>query len=229
MPTIFRPANVLFAVTALLFMALLHTRPASCAVPVQIRGTVDVMTSSDNLPGQPGDFETFYVSGDKPMPVGATSTLLMNKGQIGAVWCHYIMPDGITRSNLQVDVYQYTPGGPLLLLLICPHCTARGHVGKDEDHGINVRQEVKAMEFLPPPQPTPVFPGWTTAAMMREFPDGLGGLLSTDPFGCTWDVLPHQRHLVGNVCDFHVVIERNVIRRVDRHHNRRSLGLRSLR
>ncbi len=226
MPPSFRlPLMNVLVVLALVMVLTVWPRPASCAVEVPFRVTVDVtMSSSDNLPGQPGDFESFYVSGDKPVTrtgaVGATSTAMFNKGQIGAVWCNYRFganPD--QQANLQIDVYQHTPGGPLLLLMICPHCTARGHVGKDQDHGIQIRQESKAIEFeAPTPQQRMiVFPGWAPAAMLRDFPNGLGGILSVAPFGCTWDVLPQHREIVGGrVCDFHAVIERNVIRRVAR-------------
>lgn len=194
---------------------------ASCAGPREIRATVTVnMSSSDNLPGQPGDFESFYVSGDRPMPKGVSSTTRLRGGLLGSAWCHYHLRSHDVRANLDVDVYQYAPNGPLSAHIICPHCAARGHVGQDQDHAIWIKQESgKAIEFelLPPDRPWPfVFPGWAPEAMRREFPEGLGGILSTGPFRCTFPVHPSQTLIVGaTVCDFRAVIERNVVRRVD--------------
>jgi hypothetical protein len=199
MPKIFIPILAVLALTA-------AAEPAA-AVDCD---TVEAMH-------QPSDSirEIFHVAGDAPDPTGATGLEGMSPGYdlrkhaAGRVMCHYSFGNG-GEMIAEIDVYQI-PGEPMRLHLICPHCTARDPKTRN---ALNVSADRKQMSFDPAGL-APAFPGWSDAQMARTFPRGTGGLLSVaDRFRCSWEIDPRHRELIGNVCDFEVVIEKNVIRRV---------------
>jgi hypothetical protein len=158
--------------------------------------------------------EIFHVAGDAPDPTRETNLrglqpgFELSKSAAGRPLVHYAMPGG-AEMLLEIDVYQF-PGEPMYLSVICPHCILRDHGSKRQ---LTVRSQVKQMAYDPLGIP-PTFPGWTDKQMVSSLPQGAGGLLSCERFKCTWEVDPRYRERMGNICDFEVVIDRNVARRV---------------
>ncbi len=154
------------------------------------------------------DYERIHLAGDPDH--GLELTQQLTAGMIGRPICLYV--NGPIKLDMTIDVYQPAPDSPLLLHLICPHCKLRDPTAKDQ--AIHVRQEVKQMAYDRLARER-VWPGWTAASMLEQYPHGLGGELNVStPFGCTWESAPQHRELVGTICDFrNIVIDRNIIRR----------------
>lgn len=164
------------------------------------------------------DKEVFQIAGDPDH--GMALDVNLKAGMLGRAVCFYELAPGFPVFPT-IDVYQMAPDQPLLLHMFCPHCAARnqraagsGNAPGGTTPALHVRGEAKAIAY-DAKGPMVVFPGFSTANMMAEFPRGLGGTLSVDtPFGCTWDVDVDLKHKVGPVCDFQkVTIRKNVLRR----------------
>lgn len=158
--------------------------------------------------------EIFHVAGDAADPTresnlrGLQPGYELSKAAAGRPLCYYQMPGG-AEMLVEIDVYM-DPGEPMYLHLLCPHCLARNH---QSQNALVVRSQVKQMSYDPLGIP-PTFPGWTDKQMVNALSKGAGGLLSCERFKCTWEVDPRYRERIGNVCDFEVVIDRNIIRRI---------------
>lgn len=190
------PSNPVL-VALLLIMAAVHG--------YVLRGTVGAMQ-------QPPSYkETFHVAGDAADPTGGRASGVapgyrLTQSALGHPKCLYAI--GGREMIVEIDVYQL-PDQPLYLHLLCPHCLAREF---NERNALRVTADRKQIAYdaagVPPP-----FPNWTQAQMAQAFPQGVGGLLSVQtPFRCAWEIDPRYREQLGNVCDFHVVIDNNVIR-----------------
>lgn len=184
---------------------------AATAVAVRVAGggcTVKAMQ-------QPPDSykETFHVAGDAEDPTGAAPRGLapgyrLTQSAAGHPKCLYAI--GGREMIVEIDVYRL-PGQPMYLHLLCPHCLAREFA---ERNALRVMADQKQMDYDAAAAP-PAFPGWSPAQMAAAFPAGVGGLLSVQtPFRCTWEIDARYRERLGNICDFHVVIDKNVIRPV---------------
>jgi hypothetical protein len=164
------------------------------------------------------DKELFHIHGDAPVVgdpegvVGAGHAPGYNLTQMAAghPMCIYEMPGG-QEMIVEVDVYQ-VPGAPMRLHLLCPHCLARDHGNRN---ALNISADNKQMSYEAN-RIVPTYPGWSDRQMVKAFPRGAGGLLSVERFRCSWEIQPEYRAQLGNICDFDVVIDKNVIRRVAR-------------
>lgn len=197
-----------YLVTILLLALASAWAIAAVAVRASARGcTVDRMQPSDSYK------ETFHVAGDTADPTGGSARGVapgyrLNQSAAGHPKCLYAI--GGQEMIVEIDVYQL-PDQPMYLHLLCPHCLAREFA---ERNALRVTADQKQMAYEPGPF-VPAFPGWTHAQMAQAFPAGVGGRLSVStPFRCTWEIDPRYRERLGNICDFHVVIENNVIRPV---------------
>lgn len=188
-----------WAIVAVTARAAAH----GCAV----RGTVERMQPSDSYK------ETFHVAGDAADPTGSSARGLapgyrLTQSAAGHPKCLYAI--GGQEMIVEIDVY-HLPDQPMYLHLLCPHCLAREFA---ERNALRVTADQKQMAYEPGAA-VPPFPNWTQAQMAQAFPAGVGGRLSVStPFRCTWEIDPRYRERLGNICDFHVVIENNVIRPV---------------
>lgn len=157
--------------------------------------------------------ECFHVAGDQPDPTGYSDLRGVAPGY------------NLTRSALghpkvlayvhgkqavlTVDVYAI-PGEPMKLHLMCPVCVALGrtHVA------LHIHQGQKAFSYDPGAR-VPPWPDWSEAERHRAFPEGMGGLLNVDPFGCSWEETPELRRGFGLAsCTWRVAIVNNVARPV---------------
>jgi hypothetical protein len=177
----------------------------------------------DAMPNQPEPDtmkETFHVLGDAPDPTGGEAKGLapgyrLTQSALGHPRCHYSFGSG-GEMIVEADVYALR-GQPMYVHLLCPHCAARGHT-----NALKIAGDHKAMSYAPYGI-APTFPGWSDRQMVNAFPRGTGGLLSIERFRCTWEIAPEHRVQLGAVCDFEVVIDKNVLRRVT-HTQRGELG-----
>lgn len=170
-------------------------------------GTVVVMPNPSSPPNAI-DRELIHLAGDPDQ--GVSASIDLTQGKIGSPVCYYEI--GGEPVLMTIDVYQH-PGQPLLLHILCPHCAARGH----DKQALHLRSDQKAMDYAPWESP-PTFPGWSRSQMAAKWParPGVGiagGVLTVAEFRCTWDVHPHHQAIVGKVCDFKALIDRNRVRR----------------
>lgn len=199
---------VCLAMTLACFPLLAH------AMPLEGRDTV-----SSTMTNQNDDQmlrETFHVAGDAPDPAGGDLRGMapgyrFTQSAMGHPICFYAFgPKG--EMPMTVDIYQL-PDQPMYAHLLCPHCFVRSRA----TNGIIVRADIKEMSYDPAGF-APTFPGWTDREMAMNFPRGTGGLLSIARFRCTWEADGTKQvnqgiELGSNLCDFEVVIDRNVVRR----------------
>jgi hypothetical protein len=103
---------------------------------------------------------------------------------------------------LTADVYKLE-GTPLHLLLFCPLCK----------NTLRISQDNKAIDF--DPERTPNFKGFRPEEILASIDAAsLGGSLSVEPFGCTWEAEPELRRQHFAVCPWKVAIENNEVRDV---------------
>lgn len=161
--------------------------------------------------------ETFHVAGDKLDPSGTgmrgvAPGYRFTQSAVGHPVCHYSFGPG-NMMLVTLDVYAL-PEQPMYLHLICPHCYLRGMT-----NAIRITADQKGMSYDPKAF-APNFPGLSDAKMAQLCPQGTGGLLSVEPFQCTWEWDGQQRVDKNSVlaqttlCDFHVAIDKNVLRRI---------------
>lgn len=155
--------------------------------------------------------DVFHVAGDAPDPAGELRSARgfmpgydLAKGALGHPMLLYRPKNG-PELILEADVFNGPDGQ--YIYLICPRCLATGHTNQ-----LRIRQGIKAFSY-DPAAVVPTFPGWTAEQMRHAFPKGAGGLLSVEPFSCTWEEHPDlQRGFGFEQCGWRVVIERNVVR-----------------
>ena len=157
--------------------------------------------------------ELFHVAGDMPDPSGTgmrgtAPGYNLTKSAIGHPMLFYKLPNG-KELVLEADVYAL-PGEPVKVHIICPICALSGHKG----NSLQISQEQKQLSYEPNERVPPP-PGWSARRMREVLPDGAGGLLSIEEFGCSWEVQPElQRQFGFAVCPWRVVIDKNVVRDV---------------
>lgn len=113
----------------------------------------------------------------------ATQYNLGAGGLIGQPQVRYKDPSGF-EFVLTCDVYQHE-GAPLEVVLFCPRCSRPG-----VQHTLRISGERKAIEY-----------------------DRVKGLLSIEPFGCTWEMdssKPVGLISSSNLCGWKVGITKNV-------------------
>lgn len=110
---------------------------------------------------------------------------------------------------LTLDLYQ-PEGAPPYLLMYCP---LHSH---DSDTSIRIARDNKRFEYEPDRKPR--FPGYREEELLAglELPS-LGGALSVEAFGCTWEADPSFRRAgrgIGgfSICPFRVAIDQNIAR-----------------
>lgn len=160
--------------------------------------------------------EVFHVAGDAPDPTrgrgggiaqgarGVAPGYDMTKGAAGhPMLLGWVNGQGVI---LEADVYAL-PGQPSYIHLICPMCLANGRTQM-----LTIREGVKAFSYDPRAD-VPPFPRWTRDQMLHAFPNGVGGLLSVEPFRCTWEEAADASRGFGfSVCTWQVAIDKNVVR-----------------
>lgn len=199
--------SITLALTLLCLWAIAHALPSASTGIVR-----STMTNQDDQILK----ETFHVAGDMPDPAGTglrgtAPGYRFTQAALGHPMCHYTFgPGGDTI--IEMDVYA-PPGTPMYVHLICPHCLVRSKVTQT----LTIKADQKEMSY-DPRGIAPTFPGWTDAQMARTYPRGTGGLISIARFRCAWEMDPKaavaQGHSANPICDFDVVIENNVVRRV---------------
>lgn len=151
--------------------------------------------------------EIFHVAGDYPDPEGTgkrglAATYDFTRAALGHPMIAY------RDMVLEADVYQL-PGAPMHVHVICPLCLAAGNLNM-----LTIKSDRKAI-YYEPKEAVPPFPGWTRVDMETNFPGGAGGLLSVEPFACTWELQPSLQRDFGLArCPWKVAIDRNVARDV---------------
>ena len=152
--------------------------------------------------------ELFHMAGDAADPADG-------RRRRGAVAPGYNLSNGATAkvmviyppANAVLELDLYGPhDAPEYLHLICPLCLSRGHKNM-----LTIPKAKKAISW-DPDAVVPPFPGWSRADMERNFAaGGLRGLLSIEPFACTWEEQPELERSFGlSRCGFRVVISKNV-------------------
>lgn len=153
--------------------------------------------------------DVFHVAGDMPDPEGTGLRGVapgydLRRGAMGHPKLLYRLPTG-QELILEADVFDGPDGR--YIYLICPRCLASGRTNQ-----LRIRAGVKAFTYEAS-EPVPVFPGWSREQMKHSFPNGAGGLLSVEPFGCTWEEQPDLERGFGlGLCKWRVSIEKNVVR-----------------
>ena len=145
--------------------------------------------------------ELFHIAGDVPDITGS--------GLRGVAATHDFRQSAYGRPLifyrdlvLEFDVYRFE-GLPTEVHIICPRC--HNHLRLS---ALNKRIEYDR------DAPVPVPPGWTRSEFREVFTQGAGGLLSMEPFGCTWE-LGAARQMFGlSLCGWRVAIENNIARDV---------------
>lgn len=161
---------------------------------------------------QPTHKEIFHVAGDAPDPTGMTNTRGVAPGYdlTGSALGHPMLLHRLYGKEmvLEADVYKMD-GEPMYIHLICPMCLANGRTS-----ALRIVEGKKKLSYDPRAD-VPTFPGWSRDQMLHTFPHGLGGLLSVEPFGCTWEESPElQRGFGLSCCTWKVAIDNNVVRHV---------------
>jgi hypothetical protein len=155
--------------------------------------------------------DVFHVAGDAPDPDGTGLRGVapgydMTRAAIGHPKLLYRA--GGQELVLEADVHAMA-GQPRYIHIICPRCFARGRTQM-----LTIREDRKQLAYDHLAD-VPTFPGWSRDQMLHAFPDGLGGLLSVEPFGCTWEEEPElERGLGFSLCGWRVAIDNNVVRDV---------------
>lgn len=148
------------------------------------------------------------MAGDAPDPEGGSARGVapgyqLTKAAQGHPLLHYRLSTG-QEIILEADVYDVPDR---YIYLLCPACLARGR-----QNMLRIREGNKAFSY-DPTAPVPVFPGWTMEQMKHAFKDGAGGVLSVEPFECTWEEEPDLSRGMGlEKCGWRVSIEKNVVR-----------------
>lgn len=154
--------------------------------------------------------DVFHVAGDAPDPEGGALRGVapgynLTRSAIG----HPLMLYRVAGQELilEADVYAL-PNEPMYIHLICPLCLMNGRTV-----ALRIIEGRKQLSYDPRAD-VPTFPGWSRDQMLHAFPHGLGGLLSVEPFGCTWEEEPNlERGGMGfSCCPWKVAIENNVVR-----------------
>ena len=209
MPRFLDPRRFMKACAAALLIMLAYPMDATAYTAPEQCDTVGPMANDPII-----EKEIFHVAGDAVDPTqltqarGLQSGYSMTQAAAGHPKCLYRF--GTVEMLVEADVYRLE-GQPMYLHLLCPHCLAREH---NERNAIRVMADRKEMSYDPKAL-VPAFPGWTDEQMRYTFPGGAGGLLNvSQAFQCTWEVDPRLRARAGNICDFKVVIENNVVRAV---------------
>lgn len=114
---------------------------------------------------------------------------------------HYLARNG-REFFLTADYYDLET--PHYLLIYCPNC----------QNTLRISADNKRIEFEP--EGKPKFGSYREEAVLAGLElMSYGGLLSVESFGCTWELEPTLRRGFGlAVCNWRVVIEKNVIRDV---------------
>lgn len=154
--------------------------------------------------------DVFHVAGDAPDPEGLGRRGLhggqdFTKSAMGHPKLLYRVPGGSQEIILEADVFD-GPDGRYIYLL-CPRCLAGGR-----ENQLRIRAGMKQFSYERG-DAVPVFPGWTREQMAQAFPHGAGGLLSVEPFSCTFEEVPdlERGHDLGR-CQWRVSIDKNVVR-----------------
>lgn len=148
------------------------------------------------------------MAGDAPDPEGGAAHGVapgyqLTRSAQGHPMLIYKLPTGV-EIILEADVYDVPDR---YIYLLCPLCLARGHKNM-----LRIREGVKAFSY-DPAAPVPVFPGWTMDQMRNAFKNGAGGVLSVEPFECTWEEVPDLARGSGfQKCGWRVSIDKNVVR-----------------
>jgi len=209
MPTRFR-----FRLGLMLSLLMMTALPAFASDSADECDTVEAMPNK--TPRADGLMkEIFHVKGDATDPTHETQNrglqpgYELNKSALGHPMCLYVI--GGQEMIVELDVYKVGLE-PMTVHLLCPHCTARDH---DTRNALRLTAGHKKMSY-DPAGVVPTFPGWSDHQMVTAFPMGAGGLFSVDRFRCAWEVDGKHRHAIGNICDFEVTIDKNVVRPVSR-------------
>lgn len=91
---------------------------------------------------------------------------------------------------------------PHYFLIYCPIC----------QNALRVSEDNKQLDF--DPEGSPKFAGYRNEDILANLElASMGGLLSVESFGCSWELEPGLRRSFGfAVCPWRVVIDKNVIR-----------------
>ena len=152
----------------------------------------------------PSKKEIFHVSGDQHR--GVTSGVNLNNSAL-------CKPVVMYRDLfLTLDVYEM-PGVPMYIVVRCPLCQMRDPNSQGMD--LTIKADQKAIEL--DPKKVPKFPGWNTKELARELGlqsvNDLRGLLSVEPFKCTWEAEPGLKRDFGfSRCTWSVSIRNNIAR-----------------
>lgn len=160
----------------------------------------------------PTSKELFHVAGDAPDPSGTglrgvSPGYDLTKSALGHPFLLWRRPDG-GEMMLEADVYAM-PGSPMYIIILCPLCAMNGRTS-----GLRIDQAKKAMSYDEKASIS-CFPGWTKEQTKGAFPNGTGGVLSVEPFACTWEESPDLKRDFGlSKCNWRVAIDNNFVRSV---------------
>lgn len=140
--------------------------------------------------------------------VGRSSGVDFRKSAAGHPIVHYDGKHG--RGFLVLDVYKLI-GAPMYVHLVCPACSNRGH---EQEASLRIGEENKKMSYEP--DGVPKFAGFNLDEVVRGMGQpSHGGLISIEPFRCTWEIEPTLRRDFGfSVCEWSVAIDNNIARDV---------------
>jgi len=161
--------------------------------------------------------EIFHLAGDVPDPEGTglrgvAPTHDLVKAAIGHPMVLYKING--KEMFLEIDIHVDLTVQPHAIYahVICPLCLVGGR-----QVGLRIHSAAKAMHYEREAVPR-TFPGWSKLQMSEAFakrPGGVGGVLSIEPFKCTWEEVSDLRRSNGfATCRWQVAIDNNVARDV---------------
>lgn len=171
---------------------------------------------------QPKKRELFHIAGDLPEDVAAiepdryvsggfeTHTKMdLASTALGHPKVLYRAKDG-REFVLTVDIYAL-PDEPMKAVLICPMCST-----EQEAHALDVKGDHKRIEYSASATNAMMLPNERGESTLTP----LGGELSIERFGCTWEIDTKREVTKGdlrvnmrsNLCAWRVVIEKNIAR-----------------
>lgn len=113
---------------------------------------------------------------------------------------HYAPRRSAHEFLLTADLYDLET--PRYLLVYCPICR----------NTLRISEDNKRFEWIPDGRP--VFRGYREEEVLATLGIvSLGGLLSVEEFGCTWELEPDLRRSFGlATCPWRVAIDKNIVR-----------------
>jgi hypothetical protein len=151
--------------------------------------------------------ELFHVSGDQHGGMTGSTGMNLNNSAL----CHPVVYYPKMGIFLTLDVFAL-PGTPMYVVVRCPLCQARNPDSEGMD--LTIKEDQKEIEL--DIKAMPKFPEHSTSELVQglglQNQDELRGLISVEPFKCTWEESPELKREFGfSRCGWSVAIKNNIV------------------